>query len=475
MKKLTALLCLASCSVALAKSPTYQPEEQMKVATPQKSISVQRAPAAEQHFSFSFEQLQQDQALTEKLLNIAIGQNSAELIEKLLPIYRTFATHDPILLQFAQALLAKSQGDYGKAISELRHILAQRPELESIRLDLAIALFEDQQNEAAENLFRQVQSSANLPAVVQQQIETYLNALQQRDTWDMSASVYYIRDKNVYKTSPSPTFDSVQLKNIKKGESMLPVKAHGFGYAFNLSRHFNLQGSHYLTVENNLYGKLFWDERDADEINNRTSLGYANKSAVQTVQISPFYERSWSGGERYSKSWGLRLDYSRWLNANWQLSNALEYSKNRYIDNQELEGSSQFVSSTLFWQYSPTQFFYSGIDVYNNKAREKSNAYLLKSVRFGWGKSWQWGISSRVNFSYSQKKYKDEARLSYLDLGEIRKDKIYRVSLTLWKSDWHLWHITPKLQLSWRKQQSNIADLYSYKEQNANLIFEKTF
>ena len=35
--------------------------------------------------------------------------------------------------------------------------------------------------------------------------------------------------------------------------------------------------------------------------------------------------------------------------------------------------------------------------------------------------------------------------------------------------------ITPKLQLSWRKQDSNIPEMYSYTQKNVNMLFEKTF
>lgn len=474
MKKLTALLLLAtSCSSVLADS-TRRSEENIKSATPEMPISVVRE-KAEQELSITLAQLKQNKSATQELLNIAIARQDLNLINQLLPIYQSFADQDPILVQFSQALQAKLAGEYTKAISIYRNIIAKNPELNPVRLDLAIALFEDQQNEAAEHLFRQVRSAENLPPLVQRQIDAYLNAISQRNSWDISASAYYIRDKNIYKQSSSPTFDSVELKGLVKKKGMLPQKAEGFGYSFNIGRDFNIKNGHYATFENNLYGKLFWDEREADEMTNRTSLGYAYKSALQTLRISPFYEQGWSGGKRYNKIGGARVDYRYWLNANWQLSNAIEYGRNRYVTDKELNGSTIFLSSTLFWQQNPRQFFYAGIDVNNTKAREKSKGFLSKSLRFGWGKTWQWGISSRLNISYTEMKYKDEAKYVYLTLGKTREDKIYRTSLTLWKQDWHLWNITPKLQLTWRKRSSNLPDLYSYKEKNANIIFEKTF
>ncbi len=45
-----------------------------------------------------------------------------------------------------------------------------------------------------------------------------------------------------------------------------------------------------------------------------------------------------------------------------------------------------------------------------------------------------------------KREYKDIAKLGNINLfsfGKRREDKIYGVSLSLWKRDWHIWGITP--------------------------------
>ena len=72
--------------------------------------------------------------------------------------------------------------------------------------------------------------------------------------------------------------------------------------------------------------------------------------------------------------------------------------------------------------------------------------------------------------------FKDKAILGdILPLGKIRKDIIYNTSLNLWKLDWYLFGITPKINLSWKKQDSNLDTLYSYSEKEVRLILEKNF
>lgn len=114
-----------------------------------------------------------------------------------------------------------------------------------------------------------------------------------------------------------------------------------------------------------------------------------------------------------------------------------------------------------------------------NRERVKVRQYSsdTNAVRLGWGREWQtFGLSSRVGLSFSQRDYQDRAKLGgFLDLGKVRSDKVYGVNLTLWKRDWHWLGITPKLQLSWRKHDSNLPTLYSYSDRNVNVVLESRF
>ncbi|MDG6882093.1 TPR repeat-containing protein NMB0313 precursor [Phocoenobacter uteri] len=104
----------------------------------------------------------------------------------------------------------------------------------------------------------------------------------------------------------------------------------------------------------------------------------------------------------------------------------------------------------------------------------------MKSVYAGWVQEWGKGISSQLNLNFALRHYDDEAFLPAgsslrLYLGKQRKDKIYSTNLMLWKRDWHLLGVTPKLKFSWKQQKSNLSTMYSYKEKNVHLIFEKSF
>lgn len=475
MKKLLFLSFLVA-SLSAAANPVFQPENINKVATPNTpEISIKKSKSEPERLEVTLAELEASKELTEKWLNLAIYQDNVALIEKLLPIYANFVDKDYILQLFAQAQLQRSQGKYQSAVNFYREILAQRPELNPVRVELAITLFENQQNDVAQQQFELARSQPDLPLKVQQQIDQYLTALNKRNEWQVSASMTYLRDKNVNNASPELYIDNPYLAKLRKNDSMLPQKAEGFAYQLGIAKDFNLVNQHYLHFENSLYGKFYWDNQKFNDIINRTYLGYAYKSAVQKIQLLPFYQRRWYGEHRYSQSHGARLEYNYWFTPKWQLSSALEYSKKRYRNDESLNGDNRYLSNTLLWQSSPNQYWYLGWDINHEKTKVRQYSYHQNSLRLGWGRAWQWGISSRISLSASRKHYQAPAKIGAIPLKKIRQDKIYQASLILWKRDWHLWEITPKLQLRWYKQQSNLPSLYSYSDKNVNLLFEKQF
>ncbi|MGR6980709.1 surface lipoprotein assembly modifier [Testudinibacter sp. P27/CKL/0425] len=436
------------------------------------SVPLPEQSAPQQQISWTATELLQNRTLTENLLNYAIQARNPELIGHLLEIYRTFPERDHTLQQFAEATQAHAQQDYTRAIGKYRTILAQHPELNPVRIELAKALFHDRQDSNAREQFEKAKSAVDVPPAVSSLINSYLNALQQRSGWQSDISAYYVRDSNVNNTASNREIENT---GFVKGDSMLPQTAHGIAYAFNLQRDFNLADSHYLHFNAELNGKNYWDNHEYDDIYQRTSLGYSNKSAVQTWSILPFYEKRWYGNTSYQWGNGVRGEYRRWLNDNIQLSSALEYAKQYYYGSDSLNGNNKLASATLLWQRNPRQYFYLGSDYSRTQTKVRQYSYNQRGLRLGWGQEWGAGISSRISVSATSRHYKDQARLGgILPLGKTRSDKIYSANLTLWKRDWHFWGITPKLHFNWKKQDSNLPSMYSYSQKNVNLIFEKT-
>ena len=108
------------------------------------------------------------------------------------------------------------------------------------------------------------------------------------------------------------------------------------------------------------------------------------------------------------------------------------------------------------------------------RTQVKRYSSTLKGLRLGWGQEWEYGISTRLNIGISQRHFKDKAILGdILPLGKIRKDIIYNTSLNLWKLDWYLFGITPKINLSWKKQDSNLDTIIFLLRKRSAVDFRK--
>ncbi|WP_172435794.1 surface lipoprotein assembly modifier [Actinobacillus succinogenes] len=414
-----------------------------------------------------------DKNLAEYALNKAIERGHPNMIEKALKIYRTFPNLDPILVKFAEAKIAKARQDYSVAIRLFREIIAERADLNPVRIELAIVLFLDKQDSAAKAQFEKALSDESTPPDIVRLINLYLEALNKRDTWQFNVNAGYMREENVNNVS-----DSLYIENtaFKKGDSMLPQKAHGIQFYVGFERDFNLMYSHYLHIENLTYGKAYWDNNDYTDITNRTYLGYRHKSAKTAWSVLPFYERQWYATHRYKKATGVRGELNHWLNRNWQISTALEYGKEQYHRNALLDGNNKLASATLVWLRTPRQYFYFGGDYSFQRAQARHYGYDLKTARIGWGQEWERGISTRLGFAVSKREYKaDHVLGNVFYFSKPREDDIYNINASLWKRDWHLWGITPKLRFNWKKQRSNFDSLYSYIDRSITVSVEKTF
>ncbi|GAB1660794.1 TPA: DUF560 domain-containing protein [Mannheimia haemolytica] len=423
---------------------------------------------------FNETELRANQLLTEKLLIQAIYSRRLANMEKLTAIYRDFTHIDPVLLRYAQGKIALLKGNYPKAINDFQTILAKQPNLNTVRIELAIALLYDQQLNQAQAQFEKAKSAEHLPPKVHALIEQYQQHLAKKQEWKFSFSANYVRDGNINRTSKQP---NIEQTGYVKQPNLLPQTAHGVHYAFGLQRDFNLFDSHYVSFDNQTQGELYWDNHDYDEITNRTLFGYAYKKSDQTTRLLPFYEKRWK--HHRSERWtnGIRLEHAQWFSPHWQLATALEYGKKRYFDLPIYNGSYKLASATLLWLRNPQQFFFVGTDFNQDKTQLKQYSSDTKGIRFGWQREWQaLELSSRLTLGYTDRRYKDTAILGgKLNLGRIRHDRVQSANLTLWKRDWHWLGLTPKLQFSYAKHRSNLPSLYAYTDKNINLIIESRF
>ena len=409
----------------------------------------------------------------ENALKLAIYRSDENKINYFLSKYQKDTKFDPIVILYAKAKLAFIHEDYNQAISLYRKILAQNPNLNSIRMELAIALFADKQDIAARYQLDKIRAVPNLPNEAYQKIDRYIKAIDERGDWKLDISFSYLRTNNVENVSDKREIEDT---GFIKNNNMLPQNAEGISYNIYLSKDINIINSHYLYFTNYLWGKLYWDNHQFDDVQNKTYLGYAYKKPHFTIKIAPYYTRRWYGEHRYHGGKGVSISYQAWLSNNFQNYLEFDYEKRNYVYNYVLNGNVKTISDTFIWLRNPKQIFYFGIDFSFENTAEKQFSSILKNFRVGWLQEYYYGISTKFSFTFADKKFKREAVLGgFIPLGKKRHDKIYLFNTQIWKRDWTLLSLTPKIEFNWKNQVSNLSSLYSYQDKSVTLIFEKTF
>ncbi len=313
----------------------------------------------------------------------------------------------------------------------------------------------------------------NMPQYTLDMIDAYLKALKERDKWKFNAGFHFIRDDNINNVSSSR---KIEQTGFTKNDDMMPEKARGVGYQLGVSKDTNVQNHHYVTFSNQLSGENYWTNHKLDDISNTTILGYRYKAPSFTVSVLPFHLRRYVANHRYSFSNGLRLHFNNSLNEQWSLSLNGEIKSNHHLKDFDLNGYSLSLSANTFWARKATQSFNLGVSTFISRTDIKRQNSDTFSFNIGYNQEWFKGVSTALSFNYAYKKFKDKAKLGdILPLNKIRQDNIFTINMQLWKKDWNLWGITPKLEFHWKKQMSNIPTMYSFSKHNFNVVLEKDF
>ncbi len=174
--------------------------------------------------------------------------------------------------------------------------------------------------------------------------------------------------------------------------------------------------------------------------------------------------------KNYAFSYGLRAEGQYWITPTIRYQAVADFGRDDYVKKYDyLNGNTFLFSNTLLFATNQKQFFYGGLDYINKTASDDSDAYNRYGVRLGWQREWGKGISTSVSSGYSQRINKGEDFF-----GMRRRDKDYRIGLSVWNRQWHYYGITPRVSFSYNKTKSN-NPLYNYDNSRVFIDFSKTF
>ena len=422
--------------------------------------------------TLTLDDLAKQPELTEPLLNQALQMRNYISAAQLLPIYRKWSGHDPILLAYAQGAIWRSEGKYKKAIKLYRSILAQNSYLVTVRLDLAAMLYEDRQTRNAKHEFNTAKEQG-LPEDVLPTIALYEDAMKKKK-WQISGSLSYIQDSNINNVSTEREIHLPQFGNLafEKNPDYLPQKGHGFNYSLSINRDDNIKDNHYLAMSGDIDGVTYWDNHAYDDQVARISLGYKNKSFKTDGYVMPFLEKRRYGNHPYYTRAGVDLGISNWVTPNLRLSANSTIAKKDYAYT-ERRGKDYQIGVGATYLLNNDTYFLGGL----NYARDKVRYYAGSSSKriggyIGWGQTWGKDLNSRLIINHYHERFDGR---HYIFTDRHRKDNVTITNLSIWHNKLSVLGVTPRLNWRYTKNNSNIGELNSYSKNRVFIDFEKTF
>ena len=424
-------------------------------------------PAARpQRLEVSMEDLRQDPELFARVLDQAVISGNGEAIRELLPEYQQLppAVRDEQLIRFAQAALASAEGDNKGAIALYREMIAADPSLQPVRLQMALALMQDRQDEAAYDQLERLRAE-ELPPEIVHLVDQAMETLRARRSWSFNANFYYHHEPNI---NSAPKQREMAWGN---GTLSFPEQrsANGIYLGMDAEKRFPLSGNLYATLSPSANIDYYWDAKDYNDFRLRLGGGVGYQDSRLDVSIEPYVSRRMYGDKGYSTTIGSTLGAHYWATPKVRLSASTDINRTTHDEREHLDGNRYFVGLNTLYIHKPTTYFFGGINAYDSNAQDPSDAFVRYGLSLGWGQEWPHGVSSRSSLSYGRRLY-DGADF----FGIERKDHEYGVNVALWNRNWHFWGLTPKLNVEWSKTNSNHF-YYSKDSINAYIEISKTF
>lgn len=412
------------------------------------------------------EELLQRPELLQQALSYAVLANDKDGVELLLPLYlQGQAPHDELLVTLAQAVLARAEGDYRRAVALYRTALETDPDLPTVRLALAQSLFENRADKAARQELERFRQTPDLAPEYAQIGEQYAQALDKRDRWTFGGTVSYLRDGNVNNAPRQREYRTRRgVWRLPKAES-----AQGFAYRLEAERDWNLHGNAYWRAHLGGEGKWYWDNHRYDDHNARIATGYAYKTARTEAAITPYFERRWYGTHPYSREYGVRAEGQYWLTPRNKILGAFELGRQRHDRRRWLGGRQYTASATWLFARRPDQYFSFGADGARKQAEDDTESYTRQGLRFGWTQQWPSGLATSAHIGIGRRRYHAADWF-----GILRRDREFSASVSVSHRKIQFAGITPQIVGVWQRVRSNHF-FYPYRKGNVFIQFGRTF
>ena len=341
-----------------------------------------------------------------------------------------------------------------EAVAQYEAILAIRPELTRVRLELARAHYAAGQDDKAKYHF-QLSLGDKLPSSVESVVEGFLNAIDARKRWSAHVSIAALPETNAVRRTDRET---VQIAGATFRLNEDAREASGVGAQLSAGAAYSpivgtgLRGHLALSTATKLYEQAAWND-----------IAVVGKAGLTRL----FDGGSASGGVQAGRRWlgsaGFRHSVGPWGSVDFRLSPRARISANTNVDyrthdeRDDLDGWRVALNPAVRYLLDSQTLLEVGPQFEAIEARADHRASRLMGVGVGVSRTFENGISASLSASIRCQRYRADDPL----FGVRRDDMVMWLSGRLLHRSFQLGGFATYVGYSYERGRSNIS-LHNY-------------
>jgi outer membrane protein len=370
---------------------------------------------------------------------------------------------------FLMGLIASREKKFAEAVPYYRRIIVDHPDIVRVRLDLARALFETGDDDAAAYNFHLALAAGNLPSTVIDNVERYLAIIRSRQHFVYSVNVGIAPDSNLNKATAA---DHVTLFGLPFALSQDARQKSGIGVTGTVAGEYRADLTPNIRWRSGalLYGLKYPSASEFDDSQARGSTGPQWFFKNGDISVLGVAQKRWYGEKAYSTGVGGRFEGQHWLTRQFLYSAYFEGLSSSYDTQPFLDG--YYLDQGNFFSYylTPSSFVRATFGLGYQKAESDVFSNWYYKVGLAYQREFAYGITANVAPQVQWWNYQETDPL----FGVRRQDRQIFVQLSLYKRDFTIFGFAPVVSYSYTTNQSN-QSLFKFDRNQFQLGFTRQF
>ena len=354
-----------------------------------------------------------------------------------------------------------------EAAERFEAILAIRPDLTRVRLELA-RVYQLLGRDAKARLHFEASLADELPSSVEDAVEAWLDRIDARKRWSVSASLAVLPESNPVKRTDR---EEVRIGSVPFRLDEDAREASGTGLLLSTGAQYSpvLADDWRGVLAVSAAAKLY-EQSDWNDVSVQGDIGGARLfdrgSASGGVRVG----RRWLGGDHYSDGIGPWIRGRLRLSPDLQIDAALSAERRDHPEHSSLDGWTVALRPGLDYAPNSRTTLRAELDLEHVEASEDRHGSRMGGLALGVSHAFKGGLSVSPRVAVHWRRYTDDDPL----FGKTRSDRQLRLSVNLLHRALQYRGFTPYVGFFVERNRSNIP-INSYRNQGGVFGVSKTF